>query len=91
GVLDPWLPEVNTGQLHIVPLTTPFAILDEATSMQNCIADYGALIAAGAYRLFSVRSDGERVATLLLTLCEHGQTLVLADIKGPDNEDCSLN
>ncbi|WP_164081721.1 hypothetical protein, partial [Stenotrophomonas maltophilia] len=53
GVLDPWLPEVNTGQLHIVPLTTPFAILDEATSMQNCIADYGALIAAGAYRLFS--------------------------------------
>jgi hypothetical protein len=91
GVADPWLPETQVDRLHIVPITTPQAILEEASAMENCLVDYGECVAAGDCRLFSVRADGHRVATLRLDLCEHGKSLIIADIKGPGNQHCPMN
>lgn len=88
GVVDPWLPEVQSRDMHIVPLTTPGAILEEATTMQNCLVDYAEYVADGMCRLFSVRIDGRRVATLRLNPCAHRQTLIIAEIKGPKNRPC---
>ena len=91
GVADPWLPETHAGALHIVPITTPLAILEEASAMENCVVDYGEFIAEGTCRLFSVREGGRRVATLELHVCPDGQKLIVAEIKGPANKRCPLN
>ncbi len=91
GVVDPWLPETHESGVHIVPITTPQAILEEASAMANCLVDYGEYVAAGDCRLFSVRSQGQRVATMRLDLCQDGQSLVVSEIKGPGNQPCLLN
>lgn len=90
GVADPWLSELHADGLHIVPITTPQAILDEASAMENCLVDYGVYVAEGICRLFSVREGGHRVATLQLELGSDGRSLTVAEIKGPRNKACSV-
>lgn len=91
GVVDPWLPESHEGGLSIVPLTTPVDILLEASAMRNCLVDYAEAVAIGNCRLFSVRFEGKRIASLMLTLAADRQTLVIAQIKAAANEACPMS
>jgi hypothetical protein len=47
-----------------VPRTSISAIAEEAHAMRNCLRTYGYNLAHNRSRLWSVRRDGQRVATL---------------------------
>jgi hypothetical protein len=63
-VVDPWLkPGAGLGYTF-EPLMTHHDVLAEAQAMQNCADQYGERIVRDKCRLFSVRRNGARVATL---------------------------
>lgn len=47
-----------------LPLRTADEIEDEARAMQNCLRTYGDSIAQGGSRIWTIRKDGARVATM---------------------------
>jgi hypothetical protein len=52
------------GGYEFVPLRTAAEIEAEARAMQNCLRTYGELVAQDTTRLWSVRREGLRIATL---------------------------
>lgn len=61
---DMWLAPGNVGGFDFVPLATATDVLVEARAMGNCLRTYGGDLAHNASRLWSMRKDGRRVATL---------------------------
>lgn len=64
AVTDPWLKPGAVSGFTFEPLLNQAAILAEAHAMQNCADQYGERIVRDKCRLFSVRRNGARVATL---------------------------
>ncbi|HPG89357.1 MAG TPA: hypothetical protein PLD46_06860, partial [Hyphomicrobium sp.] len=63
-VTDPWLmPGVVQGYTF-EPLMDHVAILAEAHAMQNCADQYGERVVRDKCRLFSIKRNGARIATL---------------------------
>ncbi|HEX2512876.1 MAG TPA: hypothetical protein VHK44_09815, partial [Xanthobacteraceae bacterium] len=82
--LDPWLtPAIVTG-FEFVPLTTAHEIRQEARLMRNCVRQLGYSLVHGWKRLWSIRHNGERVATLSIGLGD-GPILDILQLKGPAN------
>ena len=65
-VTDPWLKPGQAQGFSYKPLMNHLEILAEAQAMQNCADQYGERIVRDKCRLFSVRRNGARVATLEL-------------------------
>src|SRR5262249_4236864 len=65
---DMWLDGGEHDGYHFVPLRTGQEFTEEARSMRNCVESYGYGVAHNRSRLWSVRYQGERVATLELGL-----------------------
>ena len=64
AVTDPWLrPGIALGYTF-EPLISSHAILDEAQAMHNCADQYAERLVREKCRLFSVRRNGLRIATL---------------------------
>ena len=63
-VTDPWLKSGTALGYTFEPLLDHTGILAEAHAMQNCADQYGERIVRDKCRLFSVRRNGARVATL---------------------------
>lgn len=84
GVTDPWIEASTYDGLDIVPLTTIEAIAGEAHAMENCLIDYATYVADDASRLFSIRADGHRIATMEVTRDAIGR-FILEDIEGPEH------
>jgi hypothetical protein len=82
--VDPWLEPGRVDGLDFVPLATRDAVLAEARAMDNCLRTYGCAIASGAERIWSVRRDGARIATLSLEFGEAPYPRI-AELKGPRN------
>jgi hypothetical protein len=59
-----WFESAIVDGYEFVPLRTDTAIREEAQAMHNCLRTYGYSVASGAAQLWSIRKDGERVATL---------------------------
>ncbi len=53
--------------------------------MENCVRSYGTSIAAKAERLWSMRQNGKRVATLSVGNDSDLGLLTITEIKGPKN------
>ncbi len=85
GVADVWfMPSIIDG-IIFVPLRTVAEICEEAKVMQNCVASYGYALERGQTRLWSVRKDDQRVATLSVG-SRYRDTIVGVDqIQGPKN------
>lgn len=64
AVTDPWLLPGTANGYTFEPLLDQTSILAEAHAMQNCADQYGERIVRERCRLFSVRRNGSRVATL---------------------------
>lgn len=63
-VVDPWLtPGVALG-MDFVPLLTAGDLLDEAAGMRNCADQFAERLVREKCRLFGLRRNGERIATL---------------------------
>ncbi len=80
-----WLEAKIVDGFDFVPLLSAKAIHDEARHMDNCVRSYGPDIATNEERLWSMRRDGKRVATLSVGI--HGDLglLTITQIKGPKN------
>jgi len=63
-IADMWLQSARVGDFDFLPLASPAAIAEEAAAMKNCLCSYGYNLAHNRSRLWSVRKDGRRVATL---------------------------
>jgi len=58
--------ETTIGDLTFVSLRSGAALEDEGKAMHHCVATYAGDIIAGRSRIFSIRRDGRRLATLEL-------------------------
>lgn len=86
-IADMWLEPARAAGYDFVPLSTIAAISEEATAMKNCVRTYGYSLALNCSRLWSVRRDGERVATLEVGCC-HGDPLPnIIELKGVANAE----
>ncbi|KAB2849011.1 MAG: hypothetical protein F9K44_09220 [Hyphomicrobiaceae bacterium] len=63
---DSWARPGRAGEFEFKPIATACDLLEEAREMRNCVRRYVFKIALGECRLFSVRRNGERIATLEL-------------------------
>lgn len=68
-----------------IPLDTAVAIDAEAVAMRTCIRAYGSDVAAGVCRLFSIRYEGARIATLEIGYGYLDPYPVILQLRGPDN------
>jgi hypothetical protein len=64
SIADPWLQPARVAGYDFTPLRSAREIDEEATAMKNCLRSYGYDLAHNRVRLWSMRKDGQRVATL---------------------------
>ena len=84
-LVDPWIGPQRVLGYDFVPLVTMGDIIDEAAAMGNCVRTYGLDLAAGSSRLFSVRCDGRRIATLELGMWQDDPYPRIGQLRGPRN------
>jgi hypothetical protein len=83
---EPWLPAATEGKFEIVPLTSAIDLHHEGVAMHHCAGTYGPGVRAGAVYVYSVRRDGERVATASLCRPHYGGKIFQVEqIRGPCN------
>ena len=63
-IADVWLQPARVAGYDFLPLASVSDITEEAAAMRNCLRTYGYRLAHNRSRLWSVRKDGQRVATL---------------------------
>jgi PcfJ-like protein len=79
----PWSPAVRVNGLEIIPIDNNADLYREGASMHHCIDTYAERVRRGSYYVYSIRRDGERLATAGLVL--HGARAKLAQLRGPCN------
>jgi hypothetical protein len=84
-IADMWLQPGHVAGYNFHPLSSIAAITDEASAMRNCLRTYGYNLAHNHARLWSVRRDGARVATLRISI-RYGDPLPnIVELKGIEN------
>ena len=63
-ITDAWLQEGSFNGANVVPLIEARDILEEAQAMQNCADQYADRVARDKCRLFSIRRNDHRLATM---------------------------
>ncbi len=86
-----WLKAGVVDGIDFVPLLSAQDIYEEAKAMDNCVRCYGVDIATNAQRLWSLRRDGKRLATLSVGNDSDLNLLTITEIKGPKNEKVTRN
>ncbi|GLR87938.1 hypothetical protein [Bradyrhizobium iriomotense] len=84
-IADMWLRAGQLAGYDFVPLDSVSAIIEEADAMRNCLRTYGANLAHNRSRLWSIRQNGERLATLRIG-CQHRDPLPnIIELEGAGN------
>jgi len=89
-IADVWLRPARVDGYDFLPLTSIAAITEEAEAMRNCVRTYGDELAHNHARLWSMRSDGQRVATLSVGRTCGDPLPSIAELKGPGNAKAPL-
>ncbi|HTR85340.1 MAG TPA: hypothetical protein VMI56_12740 [Reyranella sp.] len=85
-VSELWLRPALVGGHTFRPLACALEIEEEARAMDNCLRTYGENVVHDGLRLWSLRKDGERVATLSVAF-RHGDPIPdVSELQGPRNE-----
>lgn len=79
----PWLPGGEVEGFEVVPITTGADLWMEGRAMRHCVATLKAEVLGGARYIYSLRRDGERVATF--EMLRQGKKAVLGQIRGHCN------
>jgi hypothetical protein len=82
---DPWYPAARLGDYEILPIEDAASLYREGTAMHHCVGTYGDPVQRGDLYIYSIRRNGERVATLALG--RHNGSAYLTQIRGPCNTD----
>jgi hypothetical protein len=81
--LSPWIAACKIDGLDIIPIDNSADLYREGTLMHHCIGTYVHDVIGGRCYVYSIRRDGERIATAAL-IRKQGHS-VLAQIRGPCN------
>jgi hypothetical protein len=84
-IADMWLEPGRVGGYDFHPLSSIAAIADEANAMRNCLRIYGYSLARNSARLWRVRRDGARVATLRVSTRNGDPLPNIVELKGAGN------
>ena len=82
---DPWYPAVRLGDYEILPIEDGASLYREGTAMHHCVGTYGDEVQRGNFYVYSIRRNGERVATV--ALCRNNGRAYLEQIRGPCNTE----
>jgi hypothetical protein len=89
-IADTWLTPGFMYNYEFVPLRCADEIVAEAVAMKNCLKTYGANLAHNRSRLWSVRMNGRRVATLQTGHQFSDPLITIRDMAGERNRDVSV-
>ena len=81
----PWYPAARLGDYEILPIEDAASLYREGTVMHHCVGTYGDQVQRGYLYIYSIRRNGERVATLALG--RHDGRTWVEQIRGPCNTD----
>jgi hypothetical protein len=82
---EPWYPAARLGNYEILPIEDGASLYREGTAMHHCVGTYGDQVQTGNLYIYSIRLNGECVATLALGR-QNGQAHV-EEIRGPCNTE----
>lgn len=88
-IADMWLRSGLMAGYEFMPLDSIAAITAEAKAMRNCLNTYGQNLAHNRSRIWSIRKDGKRVATLRIALSYRDPLPNIVELKGPGNVEVS--
>lgn len=86
-ITDMWLQAGHVAGYDFLPLSSIAAIVDEAHAMKNCLRTYGYDLAHNRSRLWSIRRDGKRVATLEVATRSFDPLPTIVQLKAAANAD----
>lgn len=89
-IADMWLRAGRVGGYDFLPLTSIAAIVEEAAAMRNCVRTYGNSLAHNRSRLWSLRRDGRRIATLCVA-ARNEPLLNIVELRGPGNAEAPID
>jgi len=90
-IADMWLSPGYVYGFDFVALRTAEDIAAEAAAMRNCLCSYGASLAHNRSRLWSVRMNGRRVATLCIANGDGDPLINIVEMRAADNADVSAD
>jgi hypothetical protein len=79
----PWYPAAKIGNTEIVPIEDAATLYREGSAMHHCVGTYRHRVQGGELYVYSMRHDGERVATLALG--RYNGKVHIDQIRGPCN------
>jgi PcfJ-like protein len=82
---NPWYAATRLGDYEILPIEDAASLYREGTAMHHCVGTYGDRVQRGYLYIYSIRRNGERVATLALGRDDGRANL--EQIRGPCNSD----
>ncbi|MFB9266878.1 hypothetical protein ACFFWD_27575 [Bradyrhizobium erythrophlei] len=86
-ISDMWLNAACVAGYEFLPLSSISAISEEANAMRNCLRTYGYNLTHNRSRLWSVRRDGHRVATLRVACRFRDPLPNIVELKGAGNRE----
>jgi hypothetical protein len=86
-IADMWLEPGRVAGYDFLPLRSADAITEEAVAMKNCLRSYGNNLAHNRSRLWSVRREGARVATLKVACGFRDPLPMIVELNGAGNAD----
>jgi hypothetical protein len=86
-IRDMWLQPGSVAGFDFVPLRTVEHFIEEATMMKNCLKTFGYNVAHNRSRFWSIRKNGERVATLRVAMSYKDPLLTVFELRAARNKD----
>jgi hypothetical protein len=90
-IADMWLTPGHIDGYDFVPLDSGESIAAEAAHMENCLCIYGPRLAHNIARLWSVRRDGQRIATLRVARVPGTPLVGIRELRLAQNKDASVD
>jgi hypothetical protein len=89
-IADVWLRPARVAGYDFRPLTSVSEVAEEAAAMRNCLCSYGDRLAHNHSRLWSMRRDAQRVATLSVALRYRDPLPSIVELKAVGNAEAPL-
>lgn len=90
-IADAWLAPGLVDGYEFAPLLSAQDLFEEAHAMKNCVRRYGFSLAHSYSRLWSIRKDGERVATLQISSWTGHPVVGIYELQAAENRDASAD
>ena len=89
-IADVWVQPAIVDGYEFVPLRSFAELKEEGRAMRNCVQTYGFGLAHNYLRLWSVRKEGQRVATVSISRSGGDPLLGVCELRSPGNGDAPV-